>query len=133
MHILTTKIMLAHILSDERIKEFHLEIYRDNQLPAKIHERVRTMQIEIMKSYGLKLTSEYYYWCAAAEYGARRELIVQNRRLDAESIYFRDLTDLISTITMRIAGLDPVIIDENLEWANQVYQNLKFWHLHMMK
>ena len=70
----------------------------------------------------MKMTPQYYYWCATAEYGARRELIEQNKNIDVNSPEFLTLVNLLSTITLRIVGLDQNFIDENLQRANEFYE-----------
>ena len=68
----------------------------------------------------MDITPESYYWCAAAEYGARRELILQNKDVDINSSDFQRLLDLLPTIAVRIAGLSPAIILQNQKKANDV-------------
>lgn len=121
-HILFSRIMLTQIFRDPKARRFHLEINHDNLIPRSIHSLVRSRQIAIIESFHQKMTPQYYYWCATAEYGARRELIRQNKDIPVDSPDFLSLVSLLSTITMRIAGLSPEVIDDNIHKANELYE-----------
>lgn len=121
-HILFSRIMMTQIFSDPQTRAFHLEINYNNLLPQTIHTLIRSRQVSIIDSLQMKMTPQYYYWCATAEYGARRELIEQNKNIDVNSPEFLTLLNLLSTITLRIVGLDQSFIDENLQRANEFYE-----------
>lgn len=120
-HILFSRIMMTQIFSDPGARAFHLEINYNNLLPREVHNYIRSRQVSIIESFHMKMTPQYYYWCATAEYGARRELVEQNKNIDVDSPEFLSLMDLLSTITLRIVGLDQKFIDENLKRANEFY------------
>lgn len=121
-HILFSRIMLTQIFAETGARKFHLEINYNNLIPLSIHDFIRSRQIAIIESTDIKMTSQYYYWCATAEYGARRELIELNGNIAVDSPEFLSLCDLLSTITLRIAGLDPEQVDGNLRAANSLYE-----------
>lgn len=121
-HILFSRILMTQIFSDAQTRAFHLEINYNNLLPQAIHTLIRSRQVSIIESLQMKMTPQYYYWCATAEYGARRELIEQNKNIDVNSPEFLTLVNLLSTITLRIVGLDQNFIDENLQRANEFYE-----------
>lgn len=122
--ILLSKILLTQIFSDPKTLAFHLEINQANLIPNVVHERIRALQVSIVESFHINMTPQYFYWCATAEYGARRELTEQNKNLSVDSPEFLTLVNLLSTITLRIAGVSSDIIDQNLEEANKLYELL---------
>ena len=123
-HMLQSNIMMTQIFRDSRILSFHLEVNESNL--------VRKKQVEILKYFHVDITPESYYWCAAAEYGARRELILQNKDVDINSSDFQRLLDLLPTIAVRIAGLSPAIILQNQKKANDVFTRLDYTHILML-
>lgn len=130
-HILMSHIMLTQIFSDPQALAFHLEVEERNLVPLSVHDLVRNHQIEILQYFHVKITPEYYYWCATAEYGARRELIRQNQKLSPESGEFRQFLNLLSTITVRTAGLSAEIIEENLKKSNEIFDRLDYHAIRM--
>ena len=123
-HMLQSNIMMTQIFRDSHILSFHLEVNESDLVPPAFHGAVRKKQVEILNYFHVDITPESYYWCAAAEYGARRELILQNKDVDINSSDFRRLLDLLPTIAVRIAGLSPAIIQKNQEKANRVFAGL---------
>lgn len=123
-HILLSRIMLTQIFSEPKTLAFHLEINQANLIPQVIHDRIRSLQVSVVESFHINMTPQYLYWCATAEYGARRELIEQNKDLCVNSPEFLTLVNLLSTITLRIAGVSSDIIDQNLEKASKLYELL---------
>ena len=125
-HMLQSNIMMTQIFRDSHILSFHLEVNESDLVPPAFHGAVRKKQVEILNYFHVDITPESYYWCAAAEYGARRELILQNKDVDINSSDFRRLLDLLPTIAVRIAGLSPAIIQKNQEKANHVFAGLDY-------
>ena len=125
-HMLQSNIMMTQIFRDTHILSFHLEVNESDLVPPAFHGAVRKKQVEILNYFHVDITPESYYWCAAAEYGARRELILQNKDVDINSSDFRRLLDLLPTIAVRIAGLSPAIIQKNQEKANRVFAGLDY-------
>ena len=78
-HMLQSNIMMTQIFRDSHILSFHLEVNESDLVPPAFHGAVRKKQVEILNYFHVDITPESYYWCAAAEYGARRELILQNK------------------------------------------------------
>ena len=131
-HMLQSNIMMTQIFRDSRILSFHLEVNESNLVPPEFHQVVRKKQVEILKYFHVDITPESYYWCAAAEYGARRELRLQNKDVDINSSDFERLLDLLPTIAVRIAGLSPAIILQNQKKANDVFARLDYTHILML-
>ena len=125
-HMLQSYIIRTQIFRDSHILSFHLEVNESDLVPPAFHGAVRKKQVEILNYFHVDITPESYYWCAAAEYGARRELILQNKDVDINSSDFRRLLDLLPTIAVRIAGLSPAIIQKNQEKANRVFAGLDY-------
>ena len=125
-HMLQSNIMMTQIFRDSHILSFHLEVNESDLVPPAFDGAVRKKQVEILNYFHVDITPESYYWCAAAEYGARRELILQNKDVDINSSDFRRLLDLLPTIAVRIAGLSPAIIQKNQEKANRVFAGLDY-------
>lgn len=125
-HMLQSNIMMTQIFRDSHILSFHLEVNESDLVPPAFHGAVRKKQVEILNYFHVDITPESYYWCAATEYGARRELILQNKDVDINSSDFRRLLDLLPTIAVRIAGLSPAIIQKNQEKANRVFAGLDY-------
>ena len=125
-HMLQSNIMMTQIFRDSNILSFPLEVNESDLVPPAFHGAVRKKQVEILNYFHVDITPESYYWCAAAEYGARRELILQNKDVDINSSDFRRLLDLLPTIAVRIAGLSPAIIQKNQEKANRVFAGLDY-------
>ena len=125
-HMLQSNIMMTQIFRDSHILSFHLEVNESDLVPPAFHGAVRKKQVEILNYFHVDITPESYYWCAAAEYGASRELILQNKDVDINSSDFRRLLDLLPTIAVRIAGLSPAIIQKNQEKANRVFAGLDY-------
>lgn len=125
-HMLQSNIMMTQIFRDSHILSFHLEVNESDLVPPAFHGAVRKKQVEILNYFHVDITPESYYWCVAAEYGARRELILQNKDVDINSSDFRRLLDLLPTIAVRIAGLSPAIIQKNQEKANRVFAGLDY-------
>lgn len=131
-HILLSHIMTTQIYADSKAREFHLEINDGNLLSLEVHDKIRYRQIEAMKEYPTSLSSENYYWYVSAEYGARRELILQNKDLAIDDPKFKELRDLISTISFRIVGLPHGLIQENLESVNRILETMDYSSIHLL-
>lgn len=131
-HILLSHIMITQIFADPQAREFHMEITDENLLSLEVHDKVRYRQIEAMKEYPASLSSGNYYWYASAEYGARRELILQNKNLAVDDPKFKELRDLISTISFRIVGLPHGLIQENLESVNAIFNRMDYSSIHLL-
>ena len=132
VHMVQSNIMMMQIFSDPHILSFHLEVNESDLVPGEFHQAVRKKQVEILKYFHVDITPESYYWCATAEYGARRELILQNKDVDIRSSDFQRLLDLLPTIAVRIAGLSPVIIQQNQKKANEIFAGLDYSHILML-
>jgi AcrR family transcriptional regulator len=130
-HIIFSNIMMTQVFADPQTLAFHIEVNEKDLIPTEIHDIVRKQQVETLNHYHINITPDYYYWCATAEYGSRRALLTLNKDLDISSSKFQDFLNLLSTIAVRIAGVSPQIVDDNLVKANDIFHHMEYSDIHM--
>lgn len=132
-HIVLSNIMMTQVFGEAKTRSFYLEISEGELIPEEIHETIRSRQMRILEYYHVDISPQNFYWCAIAEYGARRQLIRLNRNIAVDGPEFREFLDLLSTISVRVDGLMQSIIQKDLERANEVFCRLDYSHLHMFE
>lgn len=131
-HIVLSGIMLTQIYSDPRILDLQVEVTGEGLLTSRIHHRFRLRLMEVLSKYPSELSLCNEYWYVNAEYGARRELILNNRHLLVGGDEFNELRDLLSTISARLRGIPYEIILDNLSRANEILESLDYSHIKLL-
>ncbi|WP_394920018.1 TetR/AcrR family transcriptional regulator [uncultured Robinsoniella sp.] len=130
-HILQMKIALTQIFKDPKTKAFYYEISKLNLAPKELHDSIRSLQVSALHKLNTVMHPDDYYLCAIAEYGAHKVLLDQLAEFQETDTRFERIVELISTISIRIAGLDPLIIEKNILTSRILFNQLDFSDIHM--
>lgn len=130
-HVVFTNIFYSIILNDERYLNVYKEVLLNNLIPIQGHQLIRDNKKRIIEELKLSISETMFQTVEIAEYAARKELFLQNY----ETLRYPDSLPLINffaTIAVRLAGVDAVIIDENVKYANRItdlVQRDEIWFL----
>lgn len=130
-HILQMKIALTQIFKDAKAKAFYYEVSRLNLAPKELHDSIRSLQVSALHHLNTVMNPDDYYLCAIAEYGAHKVLLDQLAEFKETDDRFERIVELISTISVRIAGLDPLIIEKNILTTRTLFDQLDYSNIHM--
>lgn len=125
-HILQMKIALTQIFKNPKTKTFYYEISQLNLAPKELHDSIRSRQVSALHNLNAVMNPDDYYLCAIAEYGAHKVLLEQLADYRETDDRFERIVELISTISVRIAGLDPFIIEKNIQTARELFDKLDY-------
>ena len=129
-HIIFTRVFYNIMLSNDKNRELYKEIFINQLVEADSHDLVGADFLDIIKSFDINITESIFRRLIIAEYGARRELLLDRYdRLDP--IKSKEFIDFLSTIAIRLAGVDIRIILQNVRKADLIfekidYSNIKF-------
>ncbi|MEG0377017.1 MAG: TetR/AcrR family transcriptional regulator [Eubacterium sp.] len=117
MHLLFNRIFFIKIFESPAIESLY-SYMREKDLYLDItHNYIRNSMTSIILEFDLDIDKELFRQLTVAEYGARKSLY-QDRALKdipRNSIAFIDFQ---STITVRLAGVSPSIIEKNIKRTN---------------
>lgn len=132
-HILESRIFMTQIITDPKTLAFHLEIHYSELIPGIILEKISKRLDSIIKGCRLEECSpELSYWYAVAENGAIKELMERNQHVAITDMDFEKFLDLIATIAVKLAGIDPEVVQMNLDEAVGLFRTMDYQHLHLL-
>ncbi len=124
-HIVFTRIFYSIMLSNDRNRELYKEIFVNQLVDADASDLVGADFMEIINTFDINITESLFRRLIIAEYGARRELLIDRYdRLDP--IKSKDFIDFLATIAVRLAGVDIKVVMHNVRKANEIYDKVDF-------
>jgi AcrR family transcriptional regulator len=130
-HLLVNQIFYSRLVGEEANKEVYREIFVRRLIPAEAHNLVNSCLREMIREFNLDLDAEFFDKLILAEFGARRELLFHSYdklHPDKDKAFFY----FLGTITGRLAGIAPEIIDRNVEKADQMFRRIDTSGIHFL-
>jgi AcrR family transcriptional regulator len=129
-HVVFTRIFYTIMLNNNRNRELYKEIFINQLVSADMNDLVGSDFMEIIKTFNIDITESIFRRLMIAEYGARRELLLDRYDvLDPEKS--KDFINFLATISVRLAGVDIKLVMNNVRKAEEIlkvidYSELKF-------
>ena len=129
-HIIFTRMFYTIMLNNARNRELYKEIFINQLVQADASDLVGSDFMEIIRTFNIDITESIFRRLMMAEYGARRELLMDRYDiLDPEKS--RDFINFLATISVRLAGVDIKVVMANVRKADEIlkyvdYRNIKF-------
>ena len=129
-HIIFTRIFYSIMLSNDRNRELYKEIFINELVDSDTDDLIGNDFMDIIRTFNIDITESIFRRLMVAEYGARRELLIDRYdRLDAEKS--KDFINFLATISIRLAGVNIKIIMQNVRKAEEIlklidYSGVKF-------
>ncbi|NLW70798.1 MAG: TetR/AcrR family transcriptional regulator [Eubacteriaceae bacterium] len=117
-HIICTRIFFNSLFSSESGKRLLKEILEDGLLELN-DELSRDDIWEIIKHFDIDISENLFHRLMLAELGARRELLLIDSLYTQTGLLNKELIDFLSTIAVRLAGVSPHTIAENIRQADE--------------
>lgn len=129
MHILFNRIFFIKIFEAPAASELY-SLLREKELYLDAtHDYIRSSMSAIILEFDLDIQPKMFRKLTIAEYGARKALYqdIYNSPNKEVSIEF---TDFLSTISVRLAGVTPEIVDENIKHCNKLMRYIDLDNIH---
>ena len=129
-HIIFTRMFYTIMLNNARNRELYKEIFINQLVQADASDLVGSDFMEIIRTFDIDITESIFRRLMMAEYGARRELLLDRYDiLDPEKS--KDFINFLATISVRLAGVDIKTVMANVRKADEIlkfvdYRNIKF-------
>lgn len=129
-HIVFTRVFYNVMLSNDNNRELYKEIFINQLVEADANDLVGMDFLDIIRTFDIDITESIFRRLIIAEYGARRELLLDRYdRLDPEKS--KDFINFLATIAVRLAGVDIKIVMKNCKKVDELVKkvdttNLKF-------
>ena len=129
-HIIFTRMFYTIMLNNARNRELYKEIFINQLVQADASDLVGSDFMEIIRTFDIDITESIFRRLMMAEYGARRELLLDRYDiLDPEKS--KDFINFLATISVRLAGVDIKTVMTNVRKADEIlkfvdYRNIKF-------
>ena len=122
-HIVFTRIFYSIMLSNDKNRELYKEILINELVEAHASDLVGLDFMEIVRTFDIDITESIFHRLTIAEYGARRELLLDRYdRLDPEKS--KDFIDFLATISVRLAGVEIKEVMRNCKKADELYKKV---------
>ena len=122
-HIVFTRIFYSIILSNDKNRELYKEIFINELVEGDASDLVGLDFMEIVRTFDIDITESIFHRLTIAEYGARRELLLDRYdRLDPEKS--KDFIDFLATISVRLAGVEIKEVMRNCKKADELYKKV---------
>ncbi|MCR4722338.1 MAG: TetR/AcrR family transcriptional regulator [Eubacteriales bacterium] len=122
-HIVFTRIFYSIMLSNDKNRELYKEIFINELVEADASDLVGLDFMEIVRTFDIDITESIFHRLTIAEYGARRELLLDRYdRLDPEKS--KDFIDFLATISVRLAGVEIKEVMRNCKKADELYKKV---------
>lgn len=122
-HLLMQQIQQMGIYRDPKCVEVYRYMVDNGLLSPRLAESVDTYLLGCIKEFGIDLSPETYRKYLVAQYGAHRELVrVYVRTYDAAEC--KRLFYFTGTIALRLAGVREEIIEENIQKADRLLEQI---------
>lgn len=124
-HIIFTRIFYTIMLSNDKNRELYKEIFINQLVEADVSDLIGNELIDIIKTFHIDITESLFSRLMIAEYGARRELLIDRYdRLDPEKS--KDFIDFLATISVRLAGVDIKLVMQNVKKAEEILKEVDY-------
>lgn len=122
-HVVFTRLFYTIMLSNSRNRELYKEIFNNQLVEADIDALIGDELMDIIRSFNIDITESIFRRLIIAEYGARRELLMDRYDvLDPERS--KDFINFLATIAVRLAGVDIKLIMQNVRKAEEILKNV---------
>ena len=122
-HIVFTRIFYSIMLSNDKNRELYKEIFINELVEADANDLVGLDFMDIIRTFDIDITESIFHRLTIAEYGARRELLLDRYdRLDPEKS--KDFINFLATISVRLAGVDIKEVMRNCKKADELYKKV---------
>lgn len=122
-HIVFTRIFYMIMLSNDKNRELYKEIFINQLVEADVCDLVGIEFIDIIRTFDINITESIFRRLIIAEYGARRELLIDRYdRLDPEKS--KDFINFLATIAVRLAGVDIKEVMKNCKKADELIKKV---------
>lgn len=127
-HIVFTRIFYTIMLNNDRNRELYKEIFINQLVEADISDLVGLEFMDIVRTFDIDITESIFRRLIIAEYGARRELLMNRYdRLDPEKS--KDFINFLATIAVRLAGVDIKDVMRNCKKADELVKKMNIEEL----
>ncbi len=124
-HIIFTRIFYTIMLSNDKNRELYKEIFINQLVEADASDLIGNELMSIIKTFNIDITESLFSRLMIAEYGARRELLIDRYdRLDPEKS--KDFIDFLATISVRLAGVDIKLVLQNVKKAEEILKSVDY-------
>jgi len=124
-HIVFTRIFYTIMLNNARNRELYKEIFINQLVKADAEDLVGSEFMDIIKTFDIDITESIFRRLMIAEYGARRELLLDRYDvLDPEKS--KDFINFLATISVRLAGVDIKLIMNNMRKAEEILKHIDY-------
>ncbi len=111
------------MLSNSRNRELYKEIFNNQLVEADVNALIGDELMDIIRTFNIDITESIFRRLIIAEYGARRELLMDRYDvLDPERS--KDFINFLATISVRLAGVDIKLIMQNVRKAEEILRNV---------
>ncbi|MCL1912835.1 MAG: TetR/AcrR family transcriptional regulator [Eubacteriaceae bacterium] len=129
-HIIFTRIFYSIMLNNNRNRELYKEIFINQLVQADGSDLIGNDFMDIIRTFDIDITESIFRRLMIAEYGARRELLIDRYDvLDPQKS--KDFINFLATISVRLAGVDIKLVMNNIKRAEEIlrsvdYSSIKF-------
>jgi len=122
-HVVFTRLFYTIMLSNSRNRELYKEIFNNQLVEADVNALIGDELMDIIRTFNIDITESIFRRLIIAEYGARRELLMDRYDvLDPERS--KDFINFLATISVRLAGVDIKLIMQNVRKAEEILRNV---------
>lgn len=122
-HVVFTRLFYTIMLSNSRNRELYKEIFNNQLVEADVNALIGDELMDIIRTFNIDITESIFRRLIIAEYGARRELLMDRYDvLDPERS--KDFINFLATISVRLAGVDIKLIMQNVRKAEEILKNV---------
>ena len=94
-------------------------------MEADANDLIGNELMDIIRTFDIDITESIFRRLMIAEYGARRELLMDRYdRLDPEKS--KDFINFLATISVRLAGVDIKLILQNVKRAEEIFRQIDY-------
>jgi hypothetical protein len=113
------------MLNNSRNRELYKEIFINQLVQADASDLVGGDFMDIIRTFNIDITESIFRRLMIAEYGARRELLIDRYDvLDPERS--KDFINFLATISIRLAGVDIRTVMSNVKKAEEVLKDVNY-------
>ncbi|MCL1802187.1 MAG: TetR/AcrR family transcriptional regulator [Eubacteriaceae bacterium] len=124
-HVIFTRIFYTIMLNNHRNRELYKEIFINQLVKADADDLVSGDFMEIIGTFNIDITEQIFRRLMIAEYGARRELLLDRYDiLDPEKS--KDFLNFLATISVRLAGVDIKLVMQNVRKAEEILKHIDY-------
>lgn len=124
-HIIFTRIFYNIMLGNDNNRDLYKEIFINQLVEADANDLVGLEFKDIIRTFDIEITESIFRRLITAEYGARRELLLDRYdRMDPEKS--KDFINFLATIAVRLAGVDIRLVMQNVKKADEILKKVDY-------